>query len=310
MSVKYAFLPLTAAALLTSSAAMADQQIVIPLGKPRQVEQPRYPITTYGPLWAEMCKDFDEWDKPGPPVRIHGNAYYVGTCGISAILIAGDQGHILIDGGVAAAAPMVEANIAKLGYNIRDVKIILYSHEHFDHVAGIAKLQQDSGATLYSSPAGASSMATGINSKDDPQAGMHDAFPAARVGKLVKDGEQVRLGNLMVEAIATPGHTPGAMSWRWISCDGGVCRRIVYADSMTPVSSDNYRFSDHPAYLNAFRQSIAKVAASPCEIILSPHPSSSKMRDRFAEGEPLLDTNGCKAYADEAGKKLDERLAK
>ena len=73
-------------------------------------------------------------------------------------------------------------------------------------------------------------------------------FPPATVGRIVRDGEEVRLGNLMLTAMATPGHTPGALSWRWVSCDGGVCRTIVYADSLTPVSSDDYRFSDHPAY--------------------------------------------------------------
>ena len=81
----------------------------------------------------------------------------------------------------------------------------------------------------------------------------------------------------MLTAVATPGHTPGALTWHWGSCDGGVCRQIVYADSLTPVSRDNYRFSDHPAYLAAYRASIAKVAALDCDILLTPHPSASNM---------------------------------
>ena len=101
----------------------------------------------------------------------------------------------------------------------------------------------------------------------------------------------------MLTAIATPGHTPGALSWRWVSCDGGVCRTIVYADSLTPVSSTTYRFSDHPAYLAAFRASIAKIAASPCEILLTPHPSASDMPHRLALGEPLFDPDACQNYA-------------
>jgi metallo-beta-lactamase class B len=113
----------------------------------------------------------------------------------------------------------------------------------------------------------------------------------------------------MVEAIATPGHTPGAMSWRWISCDGGVCRTIVYADSLSAVSRDGYRFSDHAKYLAVFRASIAKIANSRCDIVLSPHPSATHMRERFAKGEKLLDPNGCKDYAASLTKRLDDRLA-
>jgi metallo-beta-lactamase class B len=95
-----------------------------------------------------------------------------------------------------------------------------------------------------------------------------------------------------------------------VSCDGGVCRTIVYADSLTPVSRDDYRFSDHPAYLAAYRASIAKIAASPCEILLTPHPSASHLRDRLALGQPLLDTNACRDYAAALTKQLDDRLAK
>ena len=130
------------------------------------------------------------------------------------------------------------------------------------------------------------------------------------VGRVVGDKEEVRLGNLMLTAMTTPGHTPGALSWRWVSCDGGVCRTIVYADSLSPVSSPRYRFSDHPAYLAAYRASIAKIAASPCEILLTPHPSASQMPERLAHGRPLFDADACKTYAAALTKQLDERIAK
>jgi metallo-beta-lactamase class B len=89
-----------------------------------------------------------------------------------------------------------------------------------------------------------------------------------------------------------------------------VCRTIVYADSLHPISNDKYRFSDHPATVAAFRASIAKIAASPCEILLTPHPSASGMPDRLALGRPLLDADACKAYAAARSKDLDDRLAK
>ena len=100
----------------------------------------------------------------------------------------------------------------------------------------------------------------------------------------------MRLGNLMVKAIATPGHTHGAMTWQWVSCDGGVCRTIVYADSLTPVSSPGYKFTDHPAAVEAFRTSIAKVGALDCDILLTPHPSASKMIERCSIPTPARPT--------------------
>ena len=140
-------------AMFASLALLAAMQgIVVPLGKaPRIIEQPRAPIETAGPRWALVCDGSDDWNKPAPPVRIHANTYDVGTCGISSILIVGDQGDILIDGGPEAAADVIAANIQKLGYNIRDVRFILTSHEHLDHVGGIAKLQRMSGATVVTS---------------------------------------------------------------------------------------------------------------------------------------------------------------
>ena len=290
--------------------ALAGQQIVIPLGNPRQVERPRAPIEQSGPAWARTCKDWDEWDKPAPPVRIHGNTYLVGTCGISAILVTGTDGHVLIDGGTETGADLIAANIRALGFKLGDVKYLLHSHEHDDHVGGIARLQQLTGATLVASASAARVFATGTAGADDPQAGMNKPFRAATVGRTITDGDTVRLGNLQLTAIATPGHTPGALSWRWESCDGGVCRTMVYADSLSPISRDDYRFSAHPAYLAAFRQSIARIADSRCEILLTPHPSASAMRDRMTRVKPLFDPEGCRAYAAERTKALDERLAK
>ena len=297
--------------MFVSLALLAAQQVVIPFGKtPRHIEQPIAPIAEAGPEWAAQCKDWDEWNKPAPPVRIHANTYLVGTCGISSILIVGDQGDVLIDCGPEDAADLIASNIRQLGFRLRDIRFILNTHEHYDHVGGIAKLQELTGATVITSAPAARVIASGTPAADDPQVGVLKSFPAARVDRIVRDGEEVRLGNLMLTAIATPGHTPGALSWRWVSCDGGVCRTIVYADSLTPVSNDTYRFSDHPAYVAAFRASIAKVAASPCEILLTPHPSASDMPKRIGAGKPLLDPDACRNYAVQLTKNLDARLAK
>lgn len=259
--------------------------------------------------WTNICKDWDDWDKPALPFRIYGNAYYVGTCGIAAILVTGDEGHVLIDGGTDAGAEVVARNIEALGFDLADVNILLMSHEHFDHVGGLAKLQRMTGARLLASPEAAPVMANGVAASDDPQAGMHDPFPAARVDGIVSNGEIVRLGDLALTAIATPGHTPGAQSWQWISCEeGDLCRHIVYADSLSPVSADAYRFLDHPGYLAAYRAGLDRLAALECAILLTPHPSASGMRERILTGG-LNDPAACRAYAESIGKRLDARLA-
>lgn len=288
----------------------AAQGIFVPLGRPRVIEQPRAPIESAGPRWAVACDGSDDWNKPAPPVRIHGNTYLVGSCGISSIFIAGSDGHMLIDGGTEQDADLIADNIRELGYRVENIRYILTSHEHYDHVGGIAELQRLSHATVVTSAAAAPVLRSGMPSADDPQFGVVKRFPAVEVGRIVRDGEEVLLGNVMVTAMATPGHTAGAMSWRWVSCDGGVCRTIVYADSLNPISNDTYRYTDHPAVVSAFRASIAKIAASPCEILLTPHPSASKMPDRLALGRPLLDDQACTAYAAARSKDLDDRLAK
>ncbi|HEY4071363.1 MAG TPA: subclass B3 metallo-beta-lactamase [Sphingomicrobium sp.] len=283
--------------------------IVVPLGKPKVIEQPRAPIETSGPLFASRCKDWDEYDNPAPPVRIFGNTYLVGTCGISSILITDPAGDILIDGGTEQDADLIVANIRELGFQPTDVKYLLHSHEHFDHVGGLAKLQRLTGAQLIASAPAAEALGSGLPNEADPQAELKQSFPPAHVERIVRDGEQVRLGNNVLTAVATPGHTPGALTWRWGSCQDGICRQIVYADSLTPVSGDHYRFSDHPAYLAAYRASIARVAALDCDILLTPHPSASDMVKRLLQAK-VENPNACKDYAASLTKQLDERLAK
>ncbi|GAA4010490.1 CAU/MBL1b family subclass B3 metallo-beta-lactamase [Sphingomonas swuensis] len=290
--------------------ALAAQQIVVPLGRPAVVERLPAPITTAGPAFARICGDSDDWDKPAPPVRIHGNSYYVGTCGISAILITDKDGHVLIDSGTEAGADLVAANVRRLGFKLSDVRYLLQSHEHHDHVGGLARLQQLTGAQVVASIPAAAVLRTGRGDEADPQKGLLKDFPGVPVARTVGNGDKVRSGGIQLTAIATPGHTAGAMSWQWVSCDGGVCRTMVFADSLSPVSRDDFRFSDHPALVASFRESIAKVAALECDIVLTPHPSASAMGARFAKGQPLLDPSGCKGYAASKTKQLDERLAK
>ncbi|KUO54577.1 MAG: subclass B3 metallo-beta-lactamase [Sphingomonadales bacterium BRH_c42] len=293
MSARIVF---TAALVLASCTASSAQ-----VPAPAEV----VPVATE---WASACEDWDEWDKPGPPFRIHGNTWYVGTCGIGAILITGDAGHILIDSGTEAGAEIVLQNIAKLGFDVRDVRYLLHSHEHFDHVGGMAKLKAATHAWLLSSTHAEPVLRSGIADGSDPQAAQLPKMEPIEVYQTISDTGTVVLGDIRLTAHETPGHTAGALSWQWRSCDKGECITIVYADSLSPVSSDGYRFSDHPQYVAAYREGIARVAALDCDILLTPHPSASGMRDKLlADG--LASGMNCREYASAITARLDARLA-
>ncbi len=261
--------------------------------------------------WAAACSDTDDWDKPGPPFRIFGNTYYVGTCGITSLLIDGPDGLVVIDSGTDKGAQIVLDNIRTLGFDPHKVTTLLMTHEHFDHIGGMARLQAATGATIVATPAAAAVLRSGSVAADDPQAKSgHPPFPAVTgTIAIMNVAQPQRSGGVSIEPMFTPGHTHGATSWRWNSCEGSDCKSIVYVDSLNPISSDGYRFSDHPQYLAAFRAGIAKVAAAQCDIVLAPHPSAAAMRLRLNGERPLVDREGCRAYAAAVTARLDKRLA-
>jgi metallo-beta-lactamase class B len=156
------------------------------------------------------CSNCAAWNKPHQPLRIYGNTYYVGTHGLSSILITSEGGHILIDGALPESAPLIVADIRSLGFRIEDVKFIVNSHAHFDHAGGTAELQRLSGARVATSQWTADVMNKGAVPRDDPQFGALD--PIARVARIetIKDGENLSAGAVTVTAHLTPGHTPVA----------------------------------------------------------------------------------------------------
>ena len=256
------------------------------------------------------CQDKDGWADPAAPARIDGQVYFVGTCGITVLLIASPQGHILIDGGPEEAAPLVIANIRRLGLNPRDVKWLLASHAHFDHVGALAALQKATGAKIAALPAQARELERGEPFPDDPQFGVIKGFTPVKVDRVLKDGVQLLVGPNRVTAFATPGHTTGSTSWVIRGCGAKVCPAIAYTDSTSAISSDVYRFTDHPAWVAMFRKGVARIATLPCSIQITPHPAGSQLFERLAVDAPLRDPDQCKRYSAAALGKLDERLAK
>jgi metallo-beta-lactamase class B len=260
---------------------------------------------------AKACAGKDAWADAGPPARIFGNTWYVGTCGISAILVTGDKGHVLIDGGVDKAAPLVLANIRRAGFDPKAIRWIVATHEHFDHAGALAALQRATGAKVAALPAQKAALETGKPSPQDPQFAGLDPIAPVRVDRALRDGETVVVGTTVLTAHATPVHAPGSTSWTWTSCAAPkACRRIAYADSSSTISSDGYRFTDHPDRIAAIRKGLPVMAALPCDILLTPHPGQSDMMERFAGARPLVNADACRAYAKAADGRLAQRLAK
>lgn len=264
-----------------------------------------------GKRLAAACEGRDGWSDPAPPARIFGATYYVGTCGIAVLLIASPEGHVLIDGATEAAVPSILNNIRALGMDPRDVKIIVGSHEHVDHMGGLAALKVATGARLLLSAPAARVMARGSMDSDDPQHGIPDMdmTPVAADATL-KNGEVVRVGPIALTAHFTPGHTSGGTSWSWQSCEGPNCATLAYVDSLTAVSRDDYRFVDHPDRIAPFRSTLATVRALPCDILVTPHPGVSDLFPRLAGSAPLVDRDACRHLAHAMAARLDARLAK
>jgi metallo-beta-lactamase class B len=267
------------------------------------------------------CASCAEWNAPRRPFHIFGNTHFVGVSGLSSLLITSDQGHVLVDGGLPQTAPLIDNNIRTLGFRPEDIRLILASHEHYDHVGGIAAFARFTGAVVAAGAPAPTALMRGEPLADDPQFAFGRAangYPAVARVRPVSDGEVLRVGPIAVTAHATPGHTPGSTTWTWRSCEAARCVDVVYADSLNAVSAPAFRFTGSastPSRVAAFRQSIAKVAALPCDIIVSVHPGFTNLDGKIARRalqpaqDPFVDPQGCRAYAAAASASLDARVA-
>jgi metallo-beta-lactamase class B len=262
------------------------------------------------------CSDCPTWNTPQQPFKIYGNTYYVGTHGLSSVLVTSESGHVLIDGALPESVPQIVANIRSVGFRVEDIKLVVNSHVHFDHAGGIAELQKLSGARVAGSAWTADVMKHGAVPRDDPQFGV--IIPIARIAKVetFKDGETLTAGAVAVTAHLTPGHTPGGTSWSWRSCEGSRCLNMVYADSLTPVSADGFLFTrskEYPRAVEDFEQSYAFLDSTPCDILITPHPDFSSFWQRLARRDSapdaLIDTKACRALAESSRERLKKRLA-
>lgn len=273
--------------------------------------------SSQGAALAKACEGRDGWSDAAPPARIFGNTYYVGTCGISVLLVTSPKGHVLIDNATAEAVPSILANIRSLGFDPRDIRFLVGSHEHVDHMGGFAAMKAATGAKLVVSALARPVVESGRTAADDPQKGVIDDMAPVAVDDILTfkpepdmiiTGQPTRI--MALTPHPTPGHTSGGTSWTWQSCERKNCKTFAYIDSLTAVSRDGYRFADHPERVAPFRETFARVVKMPCEILVTPHPSFSDLFPRLSGQQPLVDTGACRKLADSMQKRLDTRLAK
>ncbi len=262
---------------------------------------------------AFECSNCERWNAPQEPFRVYGDTWYVGTAGLSSLLIETEAGLILLDGALPQSAALIVANIRKLGFDPMNIKAILLSHAHFDHAGGIAAIQRLTGAAVHASTEAAKALSSGTLQSNDPQFRFgpeNTGFPASGNVNAIADGEFVSIGGVDVRAVYTPGHTPGGTSWAWESCALGTCYDVVYADSLSAVSAEGFHFSASAAAKQLI-ESAGVLSELDCDILLSPHPFFFGMQDKLErrdEGNPFVNNVACMIYAETGLDWLERRL--
>jgi metallo-beta-lactamase class B len=267
------------------------------------------------------CDACDAWNRPRQPFRVWGNTWFVGTAGLGSILITSKAGHVLIDGGLPQSAPVIAANIQKLGFRLEDIRLILNTHAHYDHAGGIAALEGASGAQVAASPKSKAALEGGSPTEDDPQFAFgleRNRFPPVSGVRELHDGETLHVGDIVITAHFTPGHTPGGTSWTWAACDHNDCMAVAYMDSLNAVSAPGFHFTGdakHESRVDEFRKSIDRVSHLECGIALAPHPDQVDLDARVEKAHAAhvdhldRDLDGCRRYAEAASHHLDTRVA-
>jgi metallo-beta-lactamase class B len=180
---------------------------------------------------AEWYQQFrGPYSAPVEPFKIVGNIHYVGGANISSYLITTPQGHILIDTGMKEMHEVIKNSVAKLGFKTADIKIMLSSHAHFDHIEGHAMMQKLTGAQVMAMVGDAEALAAG---KDNSALGAIGWEPV-KVARVLKHGDTVSLGGTTLRALHTPGHTQGATTWITTVQDGGRQYTVGFLGGTTP----------------------------------------------------------------------------
>jgi metallo-beta-lactamase class B len=244
------------------------------------------------------------WTKPFPPFKIIGNIYWVGTWDLSTYLITTPQGDILINTGMASTVPEIRRGVEQLGFKMSDIKILTATHGHVDHAAGMAELKRMTGAKLVISEGDRDLFETG--GKTDFVFGGRESFhfEPVKVDRVLKDGDTISLGGMVLTAHHHPGHTKGATSFTFV-VDG---KRVIIAN--LPSINPGVLMTGMPGYpdiASDYAKSFASLKAMPVDIFLASHASQFGLHEKYKPGDPY-DPN---RFVDPAGyQKAVEELEK
>jgi metallo-beta-lactamase class B len=198
-------------------------------------------------LFLTLARKAFKWDEPADPIHIVGPLYFVGTTGLSSWLFVTSEGNILLNTGMPESAPLIEESIRKLGFKPEDIKIIINGHAHSDHAGAFAALKQMTGAELAVMEADVPSIEDG--GKSDFHYGADwkiMGFPPAKVDRILRDRDTVRLGEVILMAYNTPGHTRGSTTWATVLVDNGKAYSVVFPDG--GGFNPGYRLAKSPSY--------------------------------------------------------------
>jgi metallo-beta-lactamase class B len=267
---------------------------------------------------AQTVKDFlaavtQEWTAPFEPFQLIDNIYYVGTDGIAAYIIKTSQGLILLDTALPESTGMIKANIAKLGFKLADIKIILNSHAHFDHTGGLAEIKKDTGAQLVAGERDKPLLEGGYYPGDEKNADL--AFPPVKVDRAVKEGDKVTLGETTLIAHSMPGHSPGCTSWEMTVKDAGQDRDVLFFCSGTVALNKLVGHPTHPGIVDDYRSTFAKAKAMKVDVLLGPHPEVYGMQAKRAQMKdgapnPFVKPGELQTYVAGLEQDFDKQLAK
>ena len=257
-----------------------------------------------------------EWTEPFPPHHIVGNVYYVGSKGLASFLITTPQGNILINSSLESSVPLIRASIEKLGFRFSDTKILLISHGHWDHCAGSALVKQLTGAKYMVMDADVAEVEAG--GKGDFQYGNSPGslYKPAKVDRVLHDGDQVKLGDAVLVAHLTPGHTKGCTTWTMRVREGSKTYHVVIVGS--PNVNDGYKLVNnalYPKIAQDYARTFRTLRALPCDVFLGAHGGYYGMEAKFArvkEGapNPFIDPDGYRSYVAEREQTFRNELKK
>jgi metallo-beta-lactamase class B len=264
-------------------------------------------------LFAENNPD---WTAPQTPYRVIGNIYYVGSKDLASFLITTPQGDILINSSLTSSVPLIRKNIEALGFHFKDVKILLISHAHFDHCAGSAQIKKLTGAKYMVMDADVPVVESGGRTDFQYGRSAEDLYPPAKVDRVLHDGDQVRLGSVVLVAHRTPGHTKGCTTWTMKVTEGGRVYNVVIVGS--PNVNPGYKLINNPVYptiAQDFESTFRILKSLPCDVFLGAHGGYYGMQEKYARikdgaENPFIDPAGYAAYVDNREKAFRTELAR